>query len=289
MANDVTADLSIHTQSNQGTSSNRVTQGKSTGQKALFWSGRLWFSVTAIGQWIFVVYLFFAYLIPALTGEVSAWNNASPNALIEGDGIGNVAFAFHVLLAIIIIGGGPIQLIPQVRAVVPRFHRWLGRIYMPSIMVTSIAGLYMIWTREIPGGLFGQITISLDAILIFICGALALKYAIQRKIALHREWALRTFMVVSAVWFYRVGLMGWLMLTGGWGVDFETFSGPFLYFLGFAQYLLPLAVLEMYFRSTKSSSATAKYATTATIIVCTLYTAVGIFAASMGMWLPKIS
>ena len=36
----------------------------------------------------------------------------------------------------------------------------------------------------------------------------------SRRITEHRRWALRLFMAASAVWFFRVGLMGWTMLTG---------------------------------------------------------------------------
>ncbi len=42
-----------------------------------------------------------------------------------------------------------------------------------------------------------------------ICAAMALHYALARNIDAHKRWALRTFIVVSGVWFFRVGLMLW--------------------------------------------------------------------------------
>ena len=106
----------------------------------------------------------------------------------------------------------------------------------------------------------------------------------------HRRWALRLFMVVSAVWFFRIGLMGWLTINQGpVGIDFETFTGPFLNFLNFAQYLLPLAILEFYLRAREGSSPSAQWAVAATIAIATLLTAVGIFAATAGMWLPELA
>ncbi len=38
---------------------------------------------------------------------------------------------------------------------------------------------------------------------------MALRYALARNIDAHKRWAVRTFIVVSGVWFFRVGLMLW--------------------------------------------------------------------------------
>ena len=73
------------------------------------------------------------------------------------------------------------------------------------------------------------------------------------------------------------------------GFDPETFRGPFLVFLGFAQYLLPLAVLELYFLAQKNKSQGAKITMSIGMIILTLITALGTFAATMGMWIPRIS
>ena len=84
--------------------------------------------------------------------------------------------------------------------------------------------------------------------------------------------------------------MFWLFVHGKpVGFDPETFRGPFLVFLGFAQYLLPLAVLELYFLAQKNKSQGAKIAMSIGMIILTLITALGTFAATMGMWIPRIS
>ena len=72
------------------------------------------------------------------------------------------------------------------------------------------------------------------------------------------------------------------------GIDFETFTGPFLYALGFAQYLLPLAMLEWYFRIQRGVGSGEQALFAGTLGALTLYMAVGIFAATTGMWLPRI-
>ncbi len=255
----------------------------------LSFSGILWFLVAAIGQWIFVYYVA-AYYIPALSksGLPGLGDTTLPDGFVPGDTAGNLAIAFHVIVAIIIIGGGPLQLIPPLRKAFPAFHRMVGRTYMTTAVLTSMAGLYLVWTRGVPGGALAPYAISLDAILIFIFAAIAVRFAMQRNIDRHRRWAMRLFMVVSAVWFFRIGVMFWFMATGGIGIDPETFTGPFITFLYFGQMFVPLLFLEIYFRAQESASAAPKVAATLLVLVATGVTAIGVFAASMGMWLPKL-
>ena len=98
------------------------------------------------------------------------------------------------------------------------------------------------------------------------------------------EWALRLFIAVNGVWFFRVGLMLWLIV---WqapvGLDPQTFTGPFLYVLSFAQFLLPLAVLEIYLRARHRGALLALG-----LVLLSLATAGGIFGATMMMWLPRM-
>ena len=251
---------------------------------------KTWFTVAAIGHWIFLLYILAVFYPPiAENGLAGLEGMHLPTGFREGDFFGNLASVSHVLLAAIIIGGGPLQLIPAVRNRFPTFHRWLGRSYLTAAVLSSIGGLFMTWTRPSPiGDLISDLGISGDAILIVVCAVMTVRHAIARRIVEHRRWALRLFLVASAVWFFRVGLMGWAMLTGGIGIDWETFTGPFLYVLGFAQYMLPLAMLEWYFHCQRSDSPGSQIAFAGTLFLMTGYMAVGIFAATAGMWLPRM-
>ncbi|MCG8432543.1 MAG: DUF2306 domain-containing protein [Gammaproteobacteria bacterium] len=256
--------------------------------RALKMAAQLWFLTTAIGQWIFVFYIVVAYGGSAIRDGLEGLNVVNGQSYRPGEILGNLAFVFHILLAAVIIGGGPLQLIPQIRARFPRFHRWNGRIYIPASLLTSVGGLYLIWTRGNPIGIFNKLGTSLDGVLIIIFGVIALRYAIAGDIKTHRRWALRLFLAVSGVWFFRIGLMAWFTLTGGVGIDKETFTGPFLDFLSFAQSLLPLAMLELYFRVQDRRTSFGRLAMAGGLLVATVYTGIGIFAAFMGLWLPRI-
>lgn len=250
---------------------------------------KTWFVVAAVGHWIFVAYILGVFYPPiAAEGLEGLKGLHLPSGFREGDFLGNLAAVSHVLLAAVVIGGGPLQLIPAVRNRFPAFHRVLGRSYLSASVISSIAGLYMVWTRGTVGDGVSHIAISGDGVLILVFAALTVRYAIARRVREHRRWAMRLFMVASAVWFFRVGLMAWMMLTGGAGIDPQTFTGPFLYILGFAQYLLPLAMLEWYFLCQDRAAAQAKLIFAGTLAGLTAYMSIGIFAATMGMWLPSM-
>jgi Predicted membrane protein (DUF2306) len=256
--------------------------------KALNAAARFWFLVAVIGQWIFAFYIASFYGSSAVQGDFEVWKEVLSHGIIPGDTLGNFAIASHLLLAFIITVGGPLQLIPQLRIWGPTFHRWNGRLYMLTAFMISIGGLYMIWTRGTVGGIALHVGISLNGVLIMICAFLALRYAIARDIVTHRRWALRLFLVVSGVWFFRVGFVLSMMVINILGFDSEMIMDSLMGFWGFAQYLLPLAILELYLRTKDGANATSRFAMAACLFVLTIAMGVGIFAATMGMWLPHI-
>lgn len=248
-----------------------------------------WFSVTAFGQWLFVLYILGYYgSLFWQRGLESLSETHLPNGFVAGDSLGNATVVSHLLLAAVIMGLGSLQLIPQIRAHFPVFHRWSGRLYVLTAVISSIAGLFIVWGRGTVGGPVQHYAISVDAVLIIVFSANAVRHAIVGDFRLHRRWALRLFMVVSGVWFYRVSLMAWVFFTGGAGIDFESFTGPFLDFLAIAQYGLPLVVLECYFRTQDRPGARNQMAMATGLVALTLVMAVGIVAAAMGMWIPRL-
>jgi tetratricopeptide (TPR) repeat protein len=189
---------------------------------------------------------------------------------------------------VVLLLAGVLQLIPQVRARAPRFHRWNGRVYLLSAFTLSIAGLYMLFR-----GSFGSTTqhlgLTLNAVLIWVCAAMALRYALARDFATHRRWALRLFVVACGVFFTRTGVMLASALNGGpFGFDAKTFQGPFPDFMAFASYLLPLAVVELYLRAQDRPGKRRRYAMAGGLALLALATVGGVGAAGAVSWLPEI-
>lgn len=265
----------------------RVTKFNANG--FLSGSAKAWFTVAVLGQWIFAAYVAMVYGGIALNGDLSQWNNVMPHGYIEGDVIGNIAVGMHLLLAFVVLVGGPLQFVPAIRQKAPKLHHYNGRLYIFTAFILSLGGLFMVWSRGVAGGEIGKYSISLNALVIMVCAGLAIFYAIKRNIRVHSRWAIRLFLVMGGVWFFRIGLMLWMMIhQAPVGFDPKTFSGPFLTFLGFGQFIVPLIFAQAYFYAQDSKSQSVKAWVAGTLVILTLATAAGIVSATMGMWLPRM-
>ncbi|SHM90656.1 Predicted membrane protein [Duganella sacchari] len=242
---------------------------------------RLWFLATIAGQLMFGMYVAALYGGAAIHGDLKGWNAVMTHGYVDGQRLGNAATGAHLLMSAIIMLGGALQLIPQLRTVAPVFHRWNGRLYVACAVAAGLSGLYMLWFRGAVGDTVQHLGTSLNSVLILVCAFLAVRHALARDFAAHRRWALRLFLCVSGVWYFRIGLMFWLAVNGGpAGFDIKTFTGPFLSFLSYAQYLLPLAVLELYLRRVRGAAVL--------VALSAVVTGVGGVVATMGMWLPRM-
>jgi len=259
---------------------------KASARSALQASAIVWLAPAVIGQWFFAYHIAVTFMGPAFAGNFGAWNKVLFVGLVAGDHVGNVALGAHLFIAFAILIGGTLQLIPQIRTYAPMFHRWNGRLYIVIAFVTSLAALYMIWTRDTFGGiLINDISVSIDAVLIMLFAAIAVRYARARNFGAHRRWALRTFIVVSGVWFTRVMYAFLRIVTQGRtpGVT-DDMTGPTNIVIGFASYLLPLAVLELYFFAKRNPSVFGKFATAGLLVVAACATSIGVYGTAM-RWL----
>jgi uncharacterized membrane protein len=259
----------------------------SVADTALKAAARFWFVVTVLGQLVFAFAVASFYSLTALRGDYHKWNFT--NGYVPGFSMGNTAVVMHVASAAFIMLAGAVQLVPQIRNRFPVFHRWNGRIYMLTAVTLSVAGLYMTWIRGSVGDLSIHLGSTLNAVLIWLCGGMALRYALARDFKTHRRWALRFFLVVSASWFFRIGFfLSFLVNKGPFGFDPSTFRGPFLTFMSFAQFLVPLAVLEIYLRAQDHPGALRRMATAGVLFVLTLVMGAGLFAVAMAQWVPQV-
>jgi uncharacterized membrane protein len=254
---------------------------------ALKAAARFWFVATVVGQLIFAFTVASFYVLTALRGDYHKWNFT--NGYVPGFSMGNTAVVMHVASAVIIMLAGAVQLVPQIRNRFPVFHRWNGRFYMLTAVILSVAGLYMTWFRGSVGDLSIHLGSTLNAVLIWFCGGMALRYALARDFKTHRRWALRFFLVTSASWFFRIGFfLSFLVFKGPFGFDPVTFRGPFLTFMSFAQFLIPLAVLEIYLWAQDRPGVMRRIATAGVLFALTLAMGAGLFAVAMAVWVPQV-
>jgi hypothetical protein len=255
--------------------------------RALRASAAIWFVTALGGQWLFVYYIAAFYGSSTLSGDFESWrrNKGLIDGYVAGDAIGNLFFAAHVLIAAILTYGGTLQLIPQVRAHAVAFHRWNGRVFLLAAVVAASAGLYLEWVRRTGShgrgtGVIEALGVTLDALLILLFAGLAWRAVIAGHLAAHRHWATRLFLVVNGVWFMRVGIAAWTLLT-------PLGAQPFFRFWSFGAYLVPLAVYEVYLR-TQRAAAPARILVAAGVIALTLVTGIGSITAFFRMWRPLL-
>ena len=99
--------------------------------------------MAVIGQRIFATYVILFYGKATATGHNENWNKVLPHGYISGETIGNLMVGSHLLLAAIIIIGGPLQIIPKVREYAPTFHRWNGRLYILTAFIIIAIFIYL--------------------------------------------------------------------------------------------------------------------------------------------------
>ena len=257
------------------------------GRRLLNRAAQGWFVATALGQLLFIVFIQFFYYRLILAGNFVGWN-AKPNITghVAGDDIGNGQFALHVIFAAIMTLAGLIQLLPAVRALWPQLHRWSGRTFLITALILSLGGLWLTWVRGSYLTVTSAVAISIDALLILWFGTMAWRTARLRNLAAHRRWALRCFVAASGVWFMRVGYMAWGIATGGAGIA-PGMSGPFDLVWGFATYLLPLAMLELYLAAPRAPAGR-QMAVSLAMIMGSALILLGSVGAWLFMWSPHL-
>lgn len=249
-------------------------------------AAQAWFCVAAIGQAAFIWMILAHYGRKTLAGDLAAWNDKPIiKGYVAGDALGNLQFAVHVLLAVVVTLGGLMQLVPVIRAKAPTLHRWTGRVFFVTAFVMALGGLWLTWGRPTYLSLVSAGLVSLNGVLILGFSVQAWRMAAMRRLAVHRRWALRAYLAVNGVWFLRVALMVWAPLTRGWGMD-RTLSGPADIALQLCAYVLPLVVLELYLSAQDGVSARAKHAVAGLLGLATVLTALGVVGAVVILWGP---
>jgi hypothetical protein len=246
-----------------------------------------WFALAAAGQLLMAAYVASFYGRALLAGAPETWNDGPMSqAHVAGDGVGNLVMVLHLGFTVVIVLAGLMQLMPTLRRRLPMVHRWTGRIYILGAVTLALGGLYLVGTRS-EDGFGGSLGTSLNGLAILAFAYMALRTAMARRIDAHRRWALRLFIAVSGVWFFRLLVFGWIAFhQAPVGFDPVTFKGPFLTFSSFAMWLLPLAVLELYVQARARGGVWLRRLATGVICTAIVVTGWGIFATTMMLWLP---
>lgn len=102
----------------------------------------------------------------------------------------------HILLAIISLITGPLGVIKAIRDKSRNFHRWNGRIYVMSIILNFIPGVYVSFFAT--GGLPSIIGFLILNSLWLITTILGFWYIRRQRVMLHSQWITRSFFLSFA-------------------------------------------------------------------------------------------
>ncbi|KZN67801.1 DUF2306 domain-containing protein [Pseudoalteromonas luteoviolacea] len=251
---------------------------------------KTWVIVALAGQWAFALYILSLYALPLMLGAIDKAQTVSvTQGLNSNIDLNSAMFFAHVLPAILMAMSGLFQLIPNVRSRFPRFHRYNGRMFFTLGLAGAFTGLYLTWITGHRLSDIGSIGVTVNGILIPIAIYFAWQAAVKKRFALHQRFAVHSFLLVNGVWTFRLYLMGWYIVNQGMNGNTQTLDGPADIALSFASFLLPMAIYEVILWGKKQRKESIKWGISALACFGTLITVIGVIAAGMMMWLPRIS
>ncbi len=123
-----------------------------------------------------------------------------------------LAFFAHVGLAPVALMLVPVQLWTRLRTDRPALHRWLGRVYAVTILLAGVGGLLMaIGTQAGPVAALG---FGLLAVAWVGSTALAVWHIRNKRVALHKEWMIRSAALTLAAVTLRLEMPILVMTVG---------------------------------------------------------------------------
>ena len=126
------------------------------------------------------------------------------------------AIILHVTGGLVALALGPFQFLAALRARRPIIHRWLGRVYLVSILVGGGAGLYVATLAY--GGLVGKSGFAVLALTWLTTAFLAYRRIRAGDTRTHQRWMIVNY----ALTFTAVTLRLQLPLSGALGIPFDT-------------------------------------------------------------------
>ena len=121
----------------------------------------------------------------------------------------------HGIFGAIVLLLAPLQFSDRLRRRFTRGHRILGRIYVIGVIVVAPLGAYIQYYEERLGFPRSFTVLAVvDAAMLMGTTAIAFVFAYKRKIALHRQWVMRSY-AVALVFIegrFVLGVTGWEVL-----------------------------------------------------------------------------
>ena len=118
----------------------------------------------------------------------------------------------HGIFGAIVLLFAPLQFSDRLRKRFTRAHRIMGRLYVAGAILLAPLGAYIQYYQERMGAPRSFTILAIvDAALLMGVTTIAFVFAVRRKIALHRQWATRSYALalVFIAGRFVLGITGW--------------------------------------------------------------------------------
>ena len=153
----------------------------------------------------------------------------------------------HVAGGIVAILLGPLQFFGSLRRSKPRLHRFIGKTYLITVLISAISAVYLaVFDNLMRKGDFGFGTGALGmAAAWFITAGMAYWAIRNRNFVQHREWMVRSYVVTSNFVIFR------LMFYGLMGMESFPFKDELGGVTAWASWSVPLLITEWILQAKK--------------------------------------
>lgn len=123
----------------------------------------------------------------------------------------------HMALGGIAMLIGPFQFVTKLRVKYTGLHRWFGRVYVASVLLSAVAGFALALTAT--GGLVAKVGFATMAIIWFYSATLAFTSIRAKQVEAHKRWMIRSYALTLS----GVTLRVYLGLFFASGMSFSEF------------------------------------------------------------------
>ncbi|UOR06522.1 DUF2306 domain-containing protein [Hymenobacter aerilatus] len=142
-------------------------------------------------------------VIPYLGFEKGILFLTTKSAATNDNSLFRLGFYVHITSSLWVMVAGLLQLVPALYRWRPVLHRWLGKVYVVSIL-TLAAPSGLVLAAFANGGLAAKVGFTMQCVVWWLATWKAYRAARQRRWLLHAEWMLRAYAVTLAAMSLRL-------------------------------------------------------------------------------------
>lgn len=265
------------------------TPAAGSGRVVLKWATVALVATVWVSSLLFGLYILAFYMGAVFEGDLAVWNTGTlPDLYEQGEPAATAGIGVHFALGAIILILGSIQLVGWVRTRFPRFHRWVGRVYVGACFLTAVGGLTFIAVSGTLGGTVMNIGFGLYGLLMLISSVETYRHARAGRFEQHNLWSWRLYALAIGSWLYRMEYGFWFVAVGFVGTT-KQFTGVVDWIMAFFFYVPNLILVEILWRARHKQKSTAVQAGASVVfLLATFVLLFGTYFFASQIWLPTI-